>query len=209
MKVKGPGVHRTITAVALIPLGITVYQFFNDSLGPEPVDTLTHRSGEWALRMLILCLAITPLRNAFGWTFLAPYRRTFGLLAFFYASLHFWVHLTFELDFKLGDLAEDIRERPYITVGFTALMLLLPLAITSTRGWIRRLGGVRWRKLHQLIYPAAILAVVHYAWGVKADLRGPLIFAAILTLLLAYRWVRAVKQKAEKYATIRYPPGPE
>lgn len=155
-------------------------------LGADPVETLTHTTGETALRLLLLSLAITPLRRGLGWARLAPLRRVFGLSAFFWLMAHFSVYLYFDLGFLFSALAEEIAERPYITLGFGAWLLLTPLAITSTRGWQRRLGR-RWNLLHRAVYPAALLAVGHFLWLTKADLREPLVYAGLLALLLAPR----------------------
>jgi len=152
----------------------------------DPVEDITHLTGEWALRLLLACLAVTPLRRLFGWRGLAPFRRTLGLLAFGYALLHFATYVALDLGFDFATLAEDVGERLYITAGFAAFLLLLPLAITSTRGWQRRLGR-RWLKLHRVVYAAGALAVLHFIWLVKADLREPLIYAALLAALLGAR----------------------
>ena len=173
--------------VGVGPLVALVVRGFTDALGANPVEEITHETGEWALRMLVLTLAITPARRWLGWSWLAPERRTFGLLAFGYASLHFatWLWLDRELD--LSGLVEDIVERPYITAGFTALVAMTPLAITSTRGWMRRLGR-RWNHLHRLVWLAAAAACLHYLWLVKADLTEPIVYTAIFaTLFLARR----------------------
>ena len=152
----------------------------------EPVEDITHLTGDWALRLLLASLAVTPLRRIFGWRGLAPFRRTLGLLAFGYALLHFATYLALDLGFDFAALAEDVGERLYITAGFAAFLLLLPLAITSTRGWQRRLGR-RWLKLHRVVYAAGALAVLHFIWLVKADLRDPLLYAALLAVLLGVR----------------------
>jgi len=152
----------------------------------DPVEDITHLTGEWALRLLLASLAVTPLRRLFGWRGLAPFRRTLGLLAFGYALLHFATYVALDLGFDFAALAEDVGERLYITAGFAAFLLLLPLAITSTRGWQRRLGR-RWLKLHRVVYAAGALAVLHFIWLVKADLREPLIYAALLAALLGAR----------------------
>jgi methionine sulfoxide reductase heme-binding subunit len=156
-------------------------------LGAEPVERITHRTGWWALTLLLVTLALTPARRATGWNRLIQARRMLGLFAFFYATLHVLTYFGLDLFFDLAFLAEDVLQRPYITVGFTAWLLLLPLAVTSTKGWIRRLGGKRWQRLHRLAYPAAALAVLHFLWLVKADTREPLLFGAVLLALLALR----------------------
>ncbi len=159
-------------------------------LGANPVETLQNELGIWALRWLWLTLAITPLRWLLGWAWLLQFRRMLGLFAFAYCSLHFLNYLWLDQFFDLAAIIEDITERPFITVGFSALLLMLPLALTSTNGWRRRLGR-RWQRLHRLIYPAAILASWHFWWQVKKDFTEPLIYAAILALLLGFRlWRR-------------------
>lgn len=172
--------------------------------GANPVETLTHHTGRWALRFLLMTLAITPLRRLSGWNGLQRYRRMLGLFAFFYALLHFGVYLVFDQFFDLRAIAEDVVKRPYITVGFAAFVLLIPLAVTSTNGMIRRLGGRRWRRLHRLVYAIGILGVLHYLWLVKADLEQPLIYAVILGALLGYRlWLYYQRRAAVSPAPAR------
>lgn len=172
--------------VALLPLALLAGAAATGRLGPEPVETLLHTTGDWALRLLLASLAVTPARRWLGLAALAPLRRSFGLLAFLYAGLHATVYVALEAELDPGLLAEDLTERPYVTAGFGALLLLAPLAVTSTRGWQRRLGR-RWVRLHRLVYVAAGLAVLHFLWLVKADLREPLVYAAVLIALLAAR----------------------
>jgi len=175
---------------AALPLGLLVQRVFTGGLGPEPVDTLTKWTGTTALIILMVTLAVTPLRRLTGWNRLVRYRRLLGLWSFAYAVLHFLVWALFDHQFTPAYMWEDIVERPYITVGSGALLILLALAITSPRGMVRRLGGRRWAALHRLVYVAAALAVLHFLWLVKADLRNPLIFAAVLVVLLAARLPR-------------------
>ena len=189
-------------ALCLIPLVAMTGAFATNRLGSDPVETLTHETGEWALRLLILTLCVTPLRQFFGWSHLAPYRRTLGLMSFLYASLHFATYLTFDLDWSFHDLAEDIRERPYVTLGFSAFLILLPLAMTSTRRSIKRLGR-NWQRLHRWVYLALILAVLHFIWLVKADLREPLIYAGVAALVLAWRIPILLGRRPPNYATLR------
>lgn len=159
-------------------------------LGVNPVETLTHHTGLWGLRLLLLTLTITPLRRLTGWNRLIRYRRMLGLFAFFYAVLHVGVYLVFDQFFDLEGILDDLGKRPYISVGFLAFLLLIPLAVTSTNAMIRRLGR-RWQPLHRLVYITAGLAVLHYLWLVKADLRAPLGYAALLAVLLGSRlWWR-------------------
>ena len=172
--------------IALIPLGGLLMGLLTGGLGANPVETITHRSGDWALRLLLATLALTPLRELTGWHRLLLFRRMLGLFAFFYACLHLMTWLVFDHALELAGMLDDVLERPYITFGMSAFCLLLPLALTSTDGWIRRLGR-RWKQLHRLVYPAAIVAVLHFLWLVKADLQEPLIYAAVLSLLLSWR----------------------
>lgn len=178
-----------LRALALVPLGVLAGRVATGALGAEPVETLLHQTGLWALRLLLASLAVTPARRWLGLSVLAPLRRSFGLLALLYAACHVTVYLTLEVELDPGRLVEDVTERPYVTAGFGALVLLLPLAVTSTRAWQRRLGR-RWVRLHRLVYVAAGLAVLHFLWLVKADLREPLIYAAILGILLLARLPR-------------------
>ena len=194
----GPGRLRLLKAAlfaaCLIPalglvLGILGIQGFG--LGANPVEELIHRTGEWALRLLLVTLAVTPLRRLTGAAWLIRLRRMLGLFAFFYATLHFVSYAVIDQGLALGFIVEDIIERPFITLGLTALILLVPLAVTSTNGMMRRLGR-RWQKLHRLVYLVALLGVWHFWWQVKQDIREPVIYAAVLALLLGYRlWHRA------------------
>lgn len=176
-----------------LPFIALVGQAVSGSFSANPIEDITHQTGEWALRLLLLTLAVTPVRRFFGWTWAAPLRRMLGLFAFFYASLHFftWLLLDHGLlpgqDAEWGLIIEDIVDRPFITVGFAALVLLVPLAITSTNDMVKRVGAKNWKRLHKLVYPIGILAVLHFVWLVKADLLEPLIYAALLALLLLAR----------------------
>ena len=171
----------------IAPFAALFYAAFNDQLGANPVERLTHETGEWALRVLIVVLMVTPLRKWTGWNWLARIRRMLGLYGFFYVVCHLTTYVWLDQFFDLETIVEDIIKRPYITVGFSAFVLLLPLVLTSTNGMIKRLGGKRWRALHRLAYIAALLGVVHFLWLVKADLLEPLIYAAVLILFLAAR----------------------
>ena len=165
------------------------------SLGANPVETILDVFGVWGLRFLLITLAVTPLRDWTGWTWLLAYRRMLGLFAFFYVLMHFVTYLWLDKFFDGAAILEDIVERPFITIGFAALLLLLPLAMTSTRGWMRRLGR-RWQKLHRLVYPIAILGVWHYYWQVKLDTVEPTVYAVILAVLLGWRVRQARRKKA-------------
>jgi len=171
-------------------LGPAIYLTYGvlaDTLGANPIDTVTEETGTWTLRFLVLTLLITPLRRVTGWNALIKYRRMLGLFAFFYGSLHFLTYIWLDQFFDAGEIVKDIAKRPFITVGFTAFVLMVPLALTSTAGWIRRLGGRKWNLLHRLIYVSAIAGVVHYWWLVKADISRPLRYAVIVAVLLAAR----------------------
>lgn len=182
------GLHAAVVTLCFAPLCWLIYAALSDDLGANPVEKVTHVTGEWALRLLLLTLAVTPLRKIAGLRHIAAYRRSFGLCAFGYVCLHLATYLSFDLGFAFGLLGEDILERPYITLGFAAFCMLAPLAATSTRAAIRRMGR-HWVSLHRLVYAAAICAVLHFFWLVKADEREPLIYGALLALLLAARAV--------------------
>ena len=196
-----------VHALALAPLAWLSWQFWQvasnadiDALGADPVAEVEHRLGLWALRLLLLTLAITPLRQLTGQPALVRFRRMLGLYAFAYASLHFAAYLVLDLRGFWLQVFEEIAKRPYITVGFAAWLLLVPLAVTSTQGWIRRLGR-RWGPLHRLVYAIAILAVLHFWWIVKSDYREPLLYAAILAALLGWRlWKRFASRPARRPA---------
>lgn len=172
--------------LSLLPLAWLGWRVGRDDLGANPVETLSHFTGDWSLRFLLLTLAVTPLRRLSGWNEVIKFRRMLGLFAFFYVCLHFGVYLIFDQFFDLNAIFEDIAERPYITVGFAGWLLLVPLAVTSTNGMIKRLGR-HWRRLHRLVYLIGALGVLHFLWLVKADLTEPLLYAAILGALLGYR----------------------
>src|SRR5437870_4281299 len=193
---------------SLIPLGLLFWKFFGAhpsdmstwgaGLGANPIEAITHTTGDWTLRFLLATLAITPARKLLHLPSLIKFRRMLGLFAFFYACLHFTTYIWLDKFFNLHEMLADVAKRKFITVGFTAFVLLIPLAVTSTAGWIRRLGGKRWQALHRLIYVSAIAGVIHYLWLVKADIRKPLEYGAVLALLLGYRvvlWIRPAIQK--------------
>jgi methionine sulfoxide reductase heme-binding subunit len=180
------GIKTVVFLLCLAPLGALGVRIAGGEVPPNPVETLTHFTGDWALRLLLVTLAVTPLRRLTGWGWLVRLRRMLGLFAFFYAALHLAVYLSLDQFFDWGAIAEDVLKRPYITLGFTAFLILVPLAVTSTRGWVRRLGR-RWQRLHRAVYAAAVLAVLHFLWLVKGDPTEPLIYALVLALLLAVR----------------------
>lgn len=188
-------------ALCLIPLSRLVYAFLTDGLGANPIETITHQTGRAALFILITTLAITPVRRVTGWNWLVQLRRPLGLFAFFYVVLHFATYIVLDQFFAWDYIIEDIAERPYITVGFTALLLLIPLAITSTRGWIRRLGR-NWQRLHMLIYPAAALGLLHFYWKLasKSDVSDALVYGAILFAILTVRAGIALEKRRRRSA---------
>ena len=172
----------------LFPFGQLLYYGFTDDLTANPIEYITRFTGSWALIMLLASLSVTPLRRILGWNELIKFRRMLGLFAFFYLLLHFSTYLVLDHFFDFPAIVKDIIKRPYVTAGFTAFVLLIPLALTSTAAMIRRLGR-RWQQLHRLVYVAAIAAVIHFYWLVKADIRRPVQYGAILALLLGYRLV--------------------
>jgi len=183
-------IKPAVFVLCLVPLAILVWDGFTHHLGANPVEKLNHRTGIWTLRLLLITLAVTPLRRLTGWNLLIRLRRMLGLYTFFYACLHFSTWLVFDHFFDIHEIVKDIVKRPYITVGFSAFVMLIPLAVTSTNNWVRRLGS-RWAKLHQLVYVIATAGVLHYLWLVKADVRDPVIYGLILAGLLVYRaWIR-------------------
>jgi sulfoxide reductase heme-binding subunit YedZ len=190
-----------VLLLALLPLANLIMKGVLADLGANPIEKITHSTGYWTLTFLLITLTVTPLRKLLGWSWLMRLRRLLGLLAFFYASLHFLTYLVLDSFFDWASITKDIVKRPYITVGFLAFVLLIPLAITSSNKMMGKLGGKRWRLLHRLIYPIAIAGVLHYCWLVKKDLTKPLIFAALLTLLLAIRliyWAASLSKKRNK-----------
>jgi sulfoxide reductase heme-binding subunit YedZ len=174
-------------AAALGPLLYLVYGVFADGLGANPIDAITDETGTWTLRFLVATLLVTPLRKWTGWNPLIRFRRMLGLFAFFYGTLHFLTYLVLDQFFDLDAIVADIVKRPFITVGFSAFVLMIPLAITSTAGWIGRLGGRRWNLLHKLVYLSAVGGVVHYLWLVKSDISRPARYGVAVALLLATR----------------------
>lgn len=182
-----------VFALALVPAIVYSWALWrawmgdDTLLGAEPIEAYEHATGLWTIRFLLLTLAITPLRRATGWGWLARYRRPIGLFVFFYAFLHLTAYLWVDYALEWGPIIDDIIEHPWVTFGMAAFLLLVPLAVTSTKGWIRRMGGRRWNQLHRLIYLAAISASVHFLLAVKKDLTEPLIYAVLFAILLAAR----------------------
>ncbi|MGB0721599.1 MAG: sulfite oxidase heme-binding subunit YedZ [Gammaproteobacteria bacterium] len=184
---KRPWLKPLVFTLCLLPALVLVGDGLTGNLGVNPVETITHATGDWALRLLLLTLAVSPARRWLGWRWPQALRRMLGLFSFFYAALHFSTWFILDQGLSLQLMVVDVIERPYITVGFTAFVLLIPLAATSTNGMIRRLGGKRWKALHKTVYAIGILAVLHYLWLVKADYIEPGVYAVILALLLLAR----------------------
>ena len=173
--------------VCLGPLANLGWKAYQHNLGANPIEVITHSTGDWTLRFLLITLSVTPLRRLTKQPWLIRFRRMFGLFAFFYVSLHFLTYIWLDKFFGVHEILADVVKRKFITVGFAGFVLLIPLAITSTAGWIRRLGGKRWQALHRLIYVSAIAGVIHYLWLVKADRTKPLEYGFVLFVLLGYR----------------------
>jgi methionine sulfoxide reductase heme-binding subunit len=181
-------VKPAIFVLALVPAGLLLRGLFEGTLGVNPAETLQLETGIWALRFLLASLAVTPLRRLFGWNRLVQYRRMLGLFAFFYATLHLLTYFVLDRYLDWVGVLEDVGKRPFITFGMLAFALMIPLAVTSTKGWIRRLGR-RWQTLHRLVYFAALAACLHFIWKVKVVIGEPVYYAAILAALLAIRVV--------------------
>jgi len=192
-----------VFAAALAPLGLLAYGAATRGLGANPIEAITHGTGDWTLRFLLLTLAVTPLRALSGWNAIVRFRRMLGLFAFFYGCLHLLTYLWLDKFFSWADIVHDIPRRPFITVGFLAFVVLVPLAATSTAGMIRRLGGRNWRLLHRLIYLAAAAGVVHYWWLVKADISRPRLYALTLAALLASRLYVALRRSSRASSPVR------
>jgi sulfoxide reductase heme-binding subunit YedZ len=183
-----------VWAVCLAPLGALLYWVFTDDLTANPISFITNHLGIWTFRFLLSALAVTPLRILTGWGWPPLLRRLLGLFAFFYASLHFSVWILIDHFFNWGQMAADVVKRPYVTMGMTTLTLLLPLAATSTAGMVKRLGAVRWKRLHRLVYLAGIAAALHFLWLAKVGRTEPYYYAAVLAVLLGVRAVDALRR---------------
>jgi sulfoxide reductase heme-binding subunit YedZ len=181
-----------VFALCLIPALLLVWKGFTGDLGANPIEFITHATGDWTLRFLCITLSITPLRKILRLPELIRFRRMLGLFGFFYGCAHFLTWFVLDKFFDWGEILKDVVKRPFITAGFTAFVLLIPLAVTSTTGWIRRMGGKRWQMLHRLIYVSGIAGVVHYYWLVKSDIRLPVMYGAIMVVLLTYRLVASL-----------------
>ena len=192
-----------VFALCLAPVALLTWRAFHGGLGANPIEFITHATGDWTLRFLAITLAVTPARKLLRLPQLIRLRRMFGLFAFFYGCLHFLTYIWLDKFFDVSDMLKDVAKRPFITAGFTAFVLLIPLAVTSTAGWIRRLGGKRWQALHRLIYVSAVAGVVHYYWLVKSDIRLPLFYGTLVVILFAYRGAAAVVRNRAVLASQR------
>ena len=192
-----------VFCLCLVPALVLVWDSVTGGLSVNPIEDITHRTGDWSLRLLLVTLAVTPFRWLSGWNEVIRYRRMLGLFTFWYASLHFSTYIVFDHFFDIRSIADDVIERKYVTAGFLGFVLMLPLAVTSTQGWIRRLGK-RWSVLHRLIYVAAVAGVVHFLWLVKLETSEPLVYAAVLSGLFL---VRVVRRKITRAAGHRVPSG--
>jgi sulfoxide reductase heme-binding subunit YedZ len=181
--------------ICLLPLASLVWLGLHHGLTANPIEFITHATGDWTLRFIVFTLCITPFRKLLALPDLIRFRRMLGLFAFFYACLHFTTYIWLDKFFDLKEVWKDIAKRPYITVGFLAFVLLIPLAITSTAGWIRRLGGRRWQLLHRAIYISAVAGVIHYYWQVKSAVLRPLTYGAIVAALLLWRWFEKIRAR--------------
>ncbi len=181
--------------VCLAPALWLASRFWTNDLTLNPLEYIQRYTGDWTIRFICLTLAITPLRKLLRMPDLIRFRRMVGLFAFFYGCLHFAIYLYFDKLFVWADIVKDVGKRPFITVGFAALALMFPLALTSTKGWIRRLGGKRWQRLHRLVYLAGIAAAIHYYWLVKSDVRAPLFYAGVVAVLLGWRAATALASR--------------
>lgn len=196
------GFGALLIVAACLPALVGVFAMGSDILrdtryfGSNPIKEGEHFLGQWTLRFLILTLSVTPLRQLLGWNWLAKHRRTLGLFAFGYLMLHWLTYALLDVQLDWGDLVKDLAKRPYIMIGMTGLLLMLPLALTSTKGMIRRLGGKRWNRLHQLVYVVAVLGVIHFWMAVKKDVTEPLLYGAVFAVLFAWRLARRWRRAA-------------
>jgi methionine sulfoxide reductase heme-binding subunit len=197
-----------VFVLSLGPAFFLAWRAYRGELTANPVEFLQHQTGDWTLRFLVFTLCVTPFRRLLNLPELIRFRRMLGLFAFFYVCLHFLTYLGPDQSFNLAGMWKDVAKRPYITVGFTAFVLLIPLALTSTAGAIRRLGGKRWQAVHRAVYASAVLGVVHYYWLVKSDVRKPVFYGALVGILLAWRLAVALakrKAPAVRAAAVRTP----
>jgi sulfoxide reductase heme-binding subunit YedZ len=202
-------VKPVLYVAALLPLAWLLFALFSGLVMGDEVKFMQHVTGDTVLTCLMLTLAITPLRRLTGWNEIIRIRRLIGLTAFWYACLHLTTYLVFDQSLSISEISADIVKHPWVLVGFAGFLCLVPLAITSTNGWIRRLGGKRWQRLHRLVYLAATAGVLHYFWLVKKDVRAPLVYGLVLLVLLGSRvWfalerARGQKSRAPKHVEAR------
>ena len=193
-------VKPALFIVCLIPLALITWDAFTNQLGANPIEKIMRRTGDWTLRFLLITLTITPARQLLNLPWLIKLRRMLGLFAFFYALLHFTNYIWLDQYFDVDEIIKDVIKRKYITIGFACFLMLIPLAITSTNNMVKRLGGKRWQKLHKSVYAIAIGGVIHYLWLVKKDLSEPLLYAALLAILLGYRIWQHQRKKSSQTA---------
>ena len=189
--------------LCLVPMAWLAWDAYYGHLSANPIEDITHATGDWTLRFLMITLGITPLRRITGWKSLIRFRRMFGLFAFFHGVLHFTTYVWLYQFFAFRDMLADVAKRPFITAGFTGFVLMIPLAITSTKKWIIRLGFKRWTMVHRLVYVTATAGVVHYLWLVKLNIERPVAYGALLAFLLGYRAWYAVRDRAPTAVPIR------
>jgi methionine sulfoxide reductase heme-binding subunit len=200
-------VKAALFAACLAPIGLLVWRALANDLTANPIQFITHRTGDWALRFLLITLAVSPLRWLTGWHAVIRVRRMFGLFAFFYATLHLLTYVVLDYFFAFGPMWENLLKARYITAGLTAFVLMIPLAATSTQLMIRRIGGRRWQAVHRLVYASAIAAVVHYMWLLKIDVRLPLMYGIALATLLAFRlWHHYDRRRGATAPVLSGPP---
>lgn len=190
----GKKIKPVLFILLLVPLAMLAYRFYSEGFGANPIETINRYTGDWALRILLLTLAFSPLIRLTRWNNIIQYRRMFGLFAFFYVCVHFSSYIVLDQFFDFGAIIEDVIKRPFITAGFSAFVLLIPLAVTSTNKMVERLQ-YRWIQLHRIVYFIAMLAVLHFWWMVKVDTREPMIYAIILAVLLGFRLFFYIKRK--------------
>jgi len=194
-------IKLAVFAICLIPLARLAWLGFQNRLGANPIEYITHSTGWWTLALLLITLSVTPVRRLFKMPWLLRLRRMLGLFAFFYVSLHFTTYIWLDQFFDWAEIVKDVGKRPFITVGFSAFVLLIPLAVTSNNALVKRLGARRWQLLHRLVYVIAALGVLHFWWLVKRDITEPFIFASLLALVLIIRLLYLLKQQRSASAS--------
>jgi methionine sulfoxide reductase heme-binding subunit len=195
-------VKPLLYVAGVLPCAWIIFALATDRVDGDQVKFIQHTTGLTVLVSVFLTLSVTPLRRLTGWNEVIRTRRLIGLTAFWYALLHFLTYVVFDQSLSVADITEDVAKHPWVLVGFASFLMLVPLAVTSTNGWVRRLGGKRWRRLHSLVYPVAAGGVLHFLWLVKKDVRTPLYFAAVLAMLLAFRyWLYLTSRRAPARAS--------